>query len=281
MTTKYSELIEPIINTLNIDDIKKNIIRGRFLNEVNLYDGKITSVKKWYDFFRFTITMGSILLPALLSIGQMDPTKLPKNFDQVSYWGSWILSLTVTVSNGFLQLFSLDKNYFMYSLVSENLKTEGWQYFQLSGKYEDMPDHSSGYKIFCKSIESIKRKQIEQEYAGGKSADKKKKFDFDKNLNNNLPTQYKIKSLENNSSTPSESEPEPEPEPEVKVEPKPEVKVEPKPEVKVEPKPEVKVEPKPEVKVESEPESKLSSKKKNNQEKKKKEEKEEKEEIVE
>ena len=178
MTTKYSELIEPIINTLNIDDTKKNIIRGRFLNEVNLYDGKIVSVKKWYDFFRFTITMGSILLPALLSIGQMDPNKLPKNFDQVSYWGSWILSLTVTVSNGFLQLFSLDKNYFMYSLVSENLKTEGWQYFQLSGKYEDMPDHSFGYKIFCKSVESIKRKQIEQEYAGGKSADKKKKFDF-------------------------------------------------------------------------------------------------------
>ena len=55
MTTKYSELIEPIINTLNIDDTKKNIIRGRFLNEVNLYDSKIVSVKKWYDFFRFNI----------------------------------------------------------------------------------------------------------------------------------------------------------------------------------------------------------------------------------
>ena len=80
----------------------------------------------------------------------------------------------------------------MYSLVSENLKTEGWQYFQLSGKYEDIPNHSAGYKIFCKSIESIKRKQIEQEYAGGKSADKKKKFDFNKELNDNLPRQYEI-----------------------------------------------------------------------------------------
>ena len=226
MTTKYSELIEPIINTLNIDDTKKNIIRGRFLNEVNLYDSKIVSVKKWYDFFRFNITMGSILLPALLSIGQMDPTKLPKNFEQISYWGSWILSLTVTVSNGFLQLFSLDKNYFMYSLVSENLKTEGWQYFQLSGKYEDMPDHSFGYKIFCKSVESIKRKQIEQEYAGGKSADKKKKFDFDKNLKDNLPIEYKPKESntvnkpkKSESEEVSEAEPESEPEAEPESEP--------------------------------------------------------------
>ena len=51
MTSKYSDLINPIINTLNIDDTKKNIIKGRFLNEVNLYDTKIVSVKKWYDFF--------------------------------------------------------------------------------------------------------------------------------------------------------------------------------------------------------------------------------------
>jgi len=31
------------------------------------------------------------LLPAILSIGQMDPTKLLKNFDNVSYWSSWII----------------------------------------------------------------------------------------------------------------------------------------------------------------------------------------------
>ena len=231
MSRNYNELIEPIINTLNIDDTKKNIIRGRFLNEVNLYDSKITSVKKWYNFFRFTITMGSILLPALLSVGQMDPNKLPRNFDQISYWGSWMISLTVTVSNGFLQLFSLDKNYFMYSLVSENLKTEGWQYFQLSGKYEEMPDHLSGYKIFCKSIESIKRKQIEQEYAGGKSADKKKKFEFNKNLNDNLPQQYRLENNNSEQPTPdTESNPKPKPKPQPKPKPKPQAEPEPQPE---------------------------------------------------
>jgi len=111
-------------------------------------------------------------------MGQMDPNKLPKHFDMVTYWTSWTISLLVTASNGFLQLFSLDKNYFAYSMVVEQLKTEGWQFFGLSGKYEDYENHQQAYKVFSKSIESIKRKQVEQEFSNGKGDSKKKKFDF-------------------------------------------------------------------------------------------------------
>ena len=71
---------------------------------------KIKPSKKYYDGFRFIVTTGSILLPAILSMGQMNPNKLPKNFDMISYWASWTISLMVTASNGFLQLFSLDKS---------------------------------------------------------------------------------------------------------------------------------------------------------------------------
>ena len=86
-------------------------------------------------------------------------------------------TLLVTISNGFLQLFSLDKNFFNYSLVVEQLKTEGWQYFGLSGKYEDHDTHDKeSYKEFCKAVENIKRKQVEQEFANGKGDGKKKKF---------------------------------------------------------------------------------------------------------
>ena len=167
-----------------IDDIElqrpydRAIIKYRFLNEINYYEKKRDETKKYYNIFRFIVTTGSILLPAILSMGQMDPAKLPRNFDMVSYWCSWTISLLVTGSNGFLQLFSLDKNYFSYSMVVEQLKTEGWQYFGLSGKYEDYPNHQSAYKTFSKSIESIKRKQVDQEFSSGKGDNKKKKFDF-------------------------------------------------------------------------------------------------------
>ena len=200
----YKDQVLDIINSLELSsETDKSILKSRFLYEVLNYDARKLHTKKYYNGFRFVVTVGSILLPAILSIGQMDPAKLPKNFDSVTYWGAWSISLMVTVSNGFLQLFSLDKNYFEFSLTSEQLKTEGWQYFQLSGKYDDFPDHKTAYRPFCKSIENIKRKQVEKEFSGKGESKKKKEFDFVKELKNNLPDQFEGSKL--SGSPPSEA----------------------------------------------------------------------------
>jgi len=191
----YANQVNEIINTLELDsETDRSILKSRFLSEVVKYEQRKLHTKKYYDRFRFIVTVGSIILPAILSLGQMDPTKLPKNFDQVVYWSSWTISLMVTASNGFLQLFSLDKNYFEYSLTTEQLKTEGWQYFQLSGKYEDDKTHQAAYKDFSKSIENIKRKQVEKEFSGKGDVSKKKKekpFNFQEELVKNLPDHLK------------------------------------------------------------------------------------------
>ena len=193
----YKDQVLDIINSLMLSsETDKHILKSRFLYEVLNYDARRNHTKKYYNGFRFVVTVGSILLPAILSIGQMDPAKLPKNFESVSYWGAWTISLTVTICNGFLQLFSLDKNYFEFALTSEQLKTEGWQFFQLSGKYEDYEDHIEAYRPFCKSIENIKRKQVEKEFSGKGESKKKKEFNFAKELKKNLPDQYEGKQLQ-------------------------------------------------------------------------------------
>ena len=187
----YYDRVNKIIDGLVLEHPTDNqIIKNRFLYEVLLYEQKRDKTKKYYNGFRFTVTIGSILLPAILSVGQMDPEKLPDNFDDFMYWASWIISLSVTACNGFVQLFSLDKNYYTYSMVTEQLKTEGWQYFQLSGKYRESEDHIESFKPFCYSIENIKKKQIEIEFSGGKAGDKKK-FDIKKELGKELSDKYK------------------------------------------------------------------------------------------
>ena len=196
----YANQVNEIINTLELNsETDRSILKSRFLSEVINYEKRKLKTKKYYDIFRFIVTTGSILLPAILSLGQMDPAKLPAHFDQVTYWASWTISLMVTASNGFLQLFSLDKNYFEYALTTEQLKTEGWQFFQLSGKYEDDESHKDAYKIFSKSIENIKRKQVEKEFSGKGDVNKnkkEKKFDFQGELMKNLPDHLKPKDVE-------------------------------------------------------------------------------------
>ena len=177
--TSFSEKVSGIVDDIELQKTyDKTIIKLRFLDEIAYYEGKRDHTKKYYNTFRFIVTTGSILLPAMLSMGQMDPKKLPASFEMISFWSSWTISLMVTGSNGFLQLFSLDKNYFSYAMVVEQLKTEGWQFFGLSGKYDTFDNHQDAYKTFSKSIESIKRKQVDQEFSNGKGENKKKKFDF-------------------------------------------------------------------------------------------------------
>ena len=196
----YANQVNEIINTLELDsETDRSILKSRFLSEVINYEKRKLKTKKYYNIFRFIVTTGSILLPAILSLGQMDPAKLPAHFDQITYWTAWMISLMVTASNGFLQLFSLDKNYSEYALTTEQLKTEGWQFFQLSGKYEDDESHKEAYKVFSKSIENIKRKQVEKEFPGKADVNKnkkEKKFDFQGELMKNLPDHLKPKDIE-------------------------------------------------------------------------------------
>jgi hypothetical protein len=193
----YKDEVGEIIEGLELSSRTENsILKSRFLSEVLNYEKRKVHTKKYYNVFRFIVTTGSILLPAVLSLGQMDPAKLPRHFEAISYWISWTISLSVTASNGFLQLFSLDKNYFEYAITTEQLKTEGWQFFQLSGKYDEYESHRAAYRPFCKSIENIKRKQVEKEFSGKGEVKKKKEFNFKKELSSVLPDKY-----ENNMNT--------------------------------------------------------------------------------
>ena len=82
----------------------KTLLKVRFLNEIKYYDYKRDNIKKYYDTFRFLVTSGSIILPAILSIGEMDQESLPNNFDSILYWSSWGISLIVTASNVFYSI---------------------------------------------------------------------------------------------------------------------------------------------------------------------------------
>ena len=113
LSTSFQERIEEVISNIELENqVDNTILKNRFLYEVMLYEKKRYDNKSYYNKFRFIVTTGSILLPAILSIGQMDPNKLPSYFEDITYWASWTISLAVTISNGFLQLFSIDKQNF-------------------------------------------------------------------------------------------------------------------------------------------------------------------------
>ena len=184
----FCKEIDTVIDNLDLEDYQKTILKQRYVNVVNFYQKKASHCGKYDNIFRTTVTTGSLLLPALLSIQQMGN----ENAQNVIYWITWGLSLCVTTANGFIQLFKIDKKYLSYSMVSEKLKSEGWLYFQLSGKYENST-HKNSFNKFCEKIETIKMKQVTFDFT---ELNMKKKKKNQNNDTNNLTN--KQNDIENN-----------------------------------------------------------------------------------
>jgi hypothetical protein len=112
---------------------------------------------------RMTMTVGSLAVPALLSLKSLPAT------DDFLYWFTWGLSLAVTTANGLTTLFKLDKRYFMLHAIAERLRTETWQYLSLAGRYSGhyggrRPTHRNQYVYYCSQIEKIRMKHIDDEF---------------------------------------------------------------------------------------------------------------------
>ena len=72
----YSAKINTIIDNLNFsssNEDNKEIIKSRFVEEVSFYEKKRDHTKRYYNIFRFIVTIGSIFLPAILIVFRMFP----------------------------------------------------------------------------------------------------------------------------------------------------------------------------------------------------------------
>lgn len=147
--------------------------RYRFLTSEYRYRCRIYTLL--FYILRITMTVGSLAVPALLSLKTTGPDS-----EAILYWFTWGISLAVTTSNGMMTLFKLDKRFFMLHAIAERIRTETWQYLALSGRYSGhygnvRPTHRNQYVFYCSHLEKIRMKHIEEEYirAAGDADEKK------------------------------------------------------------------------------------------------------------
>lgn len=190
--TRYKDRaqFENILYDMELSEIQKQIIRIRYINILENFQKRARNYS--YIFFsgHTIITVGSLFVPALLSIQNSDKTFTftGDGFSVHIYWITFVISLLVTIFNGILTLFKIDKKYYFLHTTLERLRSEGWQYFSLTGRYSghlinhDRPTYQNQFVFFTHYIEKIKMKQVEEEYY--KAEDKTKHMP--NSTNNNL-----------------------------------------------------------------------------------------------
>ena len=161
MPGQTKELVS-LFDSLDIEPYKKSVLRQRYVTVLENFNRRATLYSIMFYTSRITMTVGSILVPAFLSI-QGNPVR-----DNL-YFAAWIISILVTVLNGFVNLFKIDKKYYFIHMTLELLQSEGWQYIGLTGRYApkdppEPPNHENQFMAFFHMAEKIKMRLVEEEY---------------------------------------------------------------------------------------------------------------------
>jgi hypothetical protein len=162
------ERYDAVLSTVPLQEERKNNIRRRYLPLIQDFRKRAYYYMLLFHIGHLIITVGSLIVPALLSIQYT--TSLVAYQNNI-YWMTWALSLLVTTFNGVLVLFKVDKKYYYLHTAIERLRSEGWQYLALTGRYSGVltnyaeePNHENQFRFFCHYVEKLKMKQIEEEY---------------------------------------------------------------------------------------------------------------------
>ena len=162
------ERYEAVLESAIVDEHFKNSIRRRYIHMLREYQTRAFCYSLLYHIGHLIITVGSLVVPALLSVQYTDSVE---QYQTQIYWLTWTLSLFVSMFNGVIVLFKVDKKYHSLHTTLERLRSEGWQYLELTGRYTgnllhngEEPTHKNQYRFFCHYVEKIKLSQIEEEY---------------------------------------------------------------------------------------------------------------------
>jgi len=162
----YSDHLDDIFDELtDLTPLQRHILKQRYRFLMNEYRFRCRLYAWLFHTLRLTMTIGSLAVPALLTI-QNTP-----GASQIMYWVTWSISLAVTASHGITTLFRLDKRYYSIHATAERLRSETWQYIQLSGRYSGhhgyrnrKPTHANQHVYYCTQLEKINMKRIDNEY---------------------------------------------------------------------------------------------------------------------
>ena len=189
----YRKTIESI-NDNELSELNKMLLRKRFIPILKTMELEMKRVSTGFTLFQIVTTLGSIVVPALLSIEERNFSFNSTNLDLERqshnlYWTTWAISIAVTISNAFNQLLGLEKKYIIRNIHLSQMKKEGWSFLEKSGNvYGKDPSKTRNelIYIFWKRVETLRHNQIKNDLS----------FDNTDDLINNNPEM--IETLTNN-----------------------------------------------------------------------------------
>lgn len=144
-----------VIDSLPLDEVQRHFLRSRWLDQVLWMEGRAVHARRRYYALRLTAALGGVIVPTLVSLN-------PDGSAGATVRGLSIgLSLLVALAVAVEELIRFGERFRHYRRAVELLKSEGWQFFQLTGPYRRHDTHQSAYRSFAARVEGIIQPSVE------------------------------------------------------------------------------------------------------------------------
>jgi type III secretory pathway component EscS len=146
-----------MIDALDLTDLQKDYLRSRWLDQVLWMESRANTMRNWYRKLRLTTIIVSGFVPVLVSINSSRDQGLEHWLKVVTVG----ISAIVTISSAIEEFFQFGDRWYNYRKSVELLKTQGWQFLQLSGSYHLYKTHSAALPIFTEEVEGIIQRDVQ------------------------------------------------------------------------------------------------------------------------
>jgi hypothetical protein len=148
--------IGSLIESLQLSDLQKHLLRSRWLDQVLWMEGKAALAQKRHYALRLIAIVGGVIVPALVGLKIGEQVVCPW-----LQWTTFFLSLIVAISVAVEEFFHYGERWRHYRRTVECLKIEGWQFFQLAGPYQQSQTHTRAFPDFAAQVEKICRQEVD------------------------------------------------------------------------------------------------------------------------
>ena len=147
--------LDQLIAQLRLSELRRQFLRSRWLDQLVWVEGRATHNRDRYFFWRLITIIGGVLVPALVTL------QLNGSATASVTWVTFAVSLLVAISAAVEGFFRYGERYRHYRRTAELLKTEGWQFLQLTGHYRRHIAHATAYPLFAGRVEDILQQDVD------------------------------------------------------------------------------------------------------------------------
>ncbi|MEO1095289.1 MAG: DUF4231 domain-containing protein [Cyanobacteria bacterium J06638_28] len=151
--------LSQLVDDLELPELYQRSMKARWLDQLLWTDKKAAQAQKRFYFFRLTTVIGGVIIPALVAFNHVSP----RDGETRGLNGFLLFSLTqvVAVCTAVEEFCQYGARWRQYRATAENLKSEGWQFFQLSGTYRKAGSHLQAYPVFSTRVERLIRRDVQ------------------------------------------------------------------------------------------------------------------------